>query len=84
MNEILFADGFDEAIVGYCHVSGRVVYDVQKMIFTLVNRDGMEVDEALDYLEYNTFGAYVGPGTPIYINRATKEYIEQEVASNYQ
>ena len=27
MNEILFADGFDEAIDGYCHVSGRVVIE---------------------------------------------------------
>ena len=84
MKGILFADGFDEAIVGYCYNTGRVIYDVQKMIGVLVNRDGMDVDEAIEFLEYNTFGSYMGEGTPIYMNRSTKEYIEQEVAPNYE
>ena len=38
------------------------------MAQTLVD-DGCTYEEAWEYLEFNTFGAYVGEGTPIYMNR---------------
>ena len=28
----------------------------------------MELDEAIEYLEFNTWGAYVGEQTPIYVD----------------
>ena len=61
-------DGFDDALVG--HVSGievRAVYDVQQMIKILVERDKMDHDEAVEYLEFNVLGAYIGDKTPIHI-----------------
>jgi hypothetical protein len=65
----LFADGFDDAIIGMDMNSEvyRVVYGVEKMIFILMHRDSMSEEEALEYLEYNVFSAYLGEGTPIYI-----------------
>lgn len=67
--EMLMADGFDDCIVGYCYTPGpgyRAVYDVDKMIETLIKRDGMTWEEAWEYFEYNTEGAYVGEKTPIF------------------
>tara|TARA_R110000851_G_scaffold220968_1_gene373795 strand:+ start:69 stop:347 length:279 start_codon:yes stop_codon:yes gene_type:complete len=72
-DELLFADGFDDAIVGVS--SGmdepRVVYDIDKMIDILIKEHSMEGQEAIEFLEFNTIFAWVGDKTPIYIN--TKE-----------
>ena len=65
--ECLLADGFDSALVGYTTgIDTKAVYDVGRMIKVLVD-DGMDHDEAVEYLEYNTFGAYVGEKTPVYV-----------------
>ena len=45
------------------------------MIDMLRYRDSMELDEAIDYLEYNVWGAYVGEGTPIYAHEGGKERV---------
>lgn len=66
----IIASGFDSSIVGYTTDSSgiRVIYDAEIMAQTLVD-DGCTYEEAWEYLEFNTFGAYVGEGTPIYMNR---------------
>lgn len=79
----LFADGFDSAIIGITsdRINGieRVVYDAWKMIDVLIKRDNMTPTKALEYLEFNTFTAYVGEGTPIYVDVMTREEIEQRL-----
>tara|TARA_B100001093_G_scaffold103321_1_gene95557 strand:+ start:739 stop:1005 length:267 start_codon:yes stop_codon:yes gene_type:complete len=81
--QTLFADGFDSAIIGITsdRINGieRVVYDAWKMVEVLVERDDMKAREALEYLEFNTFNAYVGEGTPIYVDVMTREEIEQRI-----
>ena len=63
----LFADGFDDCIIGVEHgICGRVVYDKQMMVEELMSQ-GMDECEAIEYLEFNTWGAYVGDQTPLYI-----------------
>jgi len=64
--EAMFADGFDDSILGY-DTKGRVVYSVDAILETLTERDNMSVDEARDYFYFNIDGAYVGEYTPIYI-----------------
>jgi hypothetical protein len=64
----LKADGFDDAIVGVDQESQRIVYDKDKMIQLLIDRDGMTWDDAFEYLEFNTWGAYMGAHTPIYLD----------------
>ena len=65
---LLFADGFDDAIIGLDTLSLRVVYSKQQMIEILVNED-MTPEDAIEFLEYNTWNAYVGEQTPIYVDQ---------------
>ena len=65
---LLFADGFDDAIIGLDTLSLKVVYSKQLMIDILVNED-MTPEDAIEYLEYNTWNTYVGDQTPIYIDQ---------------
>lgn len=63
----LKADGFDAAIIGIDMLSERIIYDKNIMAKILVE-EGMDVDDAIEYLEYNVFGAWVGDHTPIYMD----------------
>jgi hypothetical protein len=65
---LLFADGFDDAIIGLDTLSLKVVYSKQQMIEILVNED-MTPEDAIEFLEYNTWNAYVGEQTPIYVDQ---------------
>jgi hypothetical protein len=62
----VIADGFDDAIIGVDDNNLKIVYDIDEVINILI-RDGMEVDEAIEYYEYNIAGAYVGENTPSFI-----------------
>lgn len=64
--ELLFADGFDAAIIGVDVVSNRVVYSHGLMMEVLV-LEGMTAEDAMEHLDFNVLGAYVGERTPIYI-----------------
>ena len=66
-NKTLFADGFNDAIIGTTD-DARVVYSKTLMLEHLVLTQDMDATEALEYLEYNTWSAYVGEYTPLYIN----------------
>lgn len=65
---LLFADGFDDCIIGISHDFGklRVVYSVEKMIESLMSSGDTYLD-AIDWLEFNTLNAWVGENTPIYM-----------------
>ena len=71
-SQALFADGFDDAIVGVHLDWERVIYDKAKMIEILVN-EGMTDLDAIEYLEFNVWDAYVGTHTPIYIDAVSYE-----------
>ena len=82
-DQTLFADGFDDAIIGvhFDRMVGkyRVVYDSWKMIEALRERDDMTTVEAVEYLEFNVWTAYVGEGTPIYIDVLNREQIIERI-----
>jgi hypothetical protein len=63
--ELMFVDGFDDAIIGIDMVSYRVVYNKEIMIELLI-AEGMSYEDALEHFSYNIEGAYVGEKTPIY------------------
>ena len=65
--EILKADGFDNAVIGIDTNSMRLIYSVQKCIEVL-REEGMDEIDAVEYFEYNVLGAYVGEKTPIWCN----------------
>jgi hypothetical protein len=62
----LYADGYDEAILGADSISGRIIYSVKKCYEVLMERDGMPYDEAVEFFAFNTLGAYMGKETPIW------------------
>tara|TARA_R110002167_G_scaffold89907_2_gene242541 strand:+ start:13618 stop:13881 length:264 start_codon:yes stop_codon:yes gene_type:complete len=65
---LLFADGLDDALVGICPNSLRLVYSRTKVIEVFIQDDGMTEEDAVEYAEHNTFSAYVGNQTPIFID----------------
>ena len=64
---MLFADGLDDAIIGICPNSLKIVYSREMVIRCLIKDDEMSEEDAIEYAEYNTFAAYVGERTPIWV-----------------
>ena len=76
-------DGYDDCIIGVgtrCGMTDVFIYDKHKMITKLVRRDDMTYDEALEFINFNIAGAFMGEDTPILVDRMTraeiKNYIE--------
>lgn len=65
------ADGFKEALIGIGRQFNQdlAIYDYDKCVDILMTRDGMDHDEALEWMEYCVLGAYVGPGTPVFLEK---------------
>jgi len=66
--EILKADGLDEAVIGVEFASGRLVYSKQKIIDILMSDGETSLEDAIDHYDYNIVGSYVGEQTPIYVD----------------
>ena len=69
--DLLFADGFDGAIVGVLEQlkgPALVCYDTAQCLAILEERDGMDEDEAMEFFQFNITGAYVGARTPLFLN----------------
>ena len=75
---MLKIDGHDDAILGPAMIWGMdkkgggirtnvLVYDAEAIRATLMTRDGMDAEEAREYIEFNIEGAYMGPDTPILV-----------------
>jgi len=70
-DDILFADGFNEAIIGFEPNMLKVVYSRSKVIEILMK--DMSEEDAIEYAEYNTFNAYVGEKTPLWVDDMKNE-----------
>jgi len=66
-NEQLKVDGFDDAVIGTDYRNLRLVYSIERMIQILITRDGMDMDEAIEYFDHNIGCAFVGDMTPLYV-----------------
>ena len=66
---ILFAEGFDEAIAGvvWDGERTRVVYDTELILELLMGRSEMSYEAAVEYFDYNIAGSYMGEYTPLYL-----------------
>ena len=68
--DALFADGFDDAILGPLRRCGQptlVAYSYAKAVEVLMRRDGMEYEEAVEWMEFNVVGAWMGEHTPTWL-----------------
>ena len=70
---MLKIDGHDDAIIGPAMVwteDGNLrdvlVYDAEK-IREILMRDGMDAEEAREFIEFNIEGGYLGIDTPILV-----------------
>jgi hypothetical protein len=72
------ANGFEKAFIGWFTRVGKptvCVYDIDKCLAILMLRDNMTEEAAREYLEFNTIGAWVGEGTPAFMQRGSfKEF----------
>lgn len=66
--ELVLADGLDEAFIGYTDdYPARAIYDKALCVQCMMD-EGMSMEDAIEYLEFNTFYTYVGEQTPLFIN----------------
>lgn len=66
----LLMDGFDEAFIGWSRRINEpllAVYSYDGLIKVCTERDGMDFEEAVEYVDYNVIGAWVGEQTPIIV-----------------
>jgi hypothetical protein len=65
-------DGYDEAIIGPASIwrdsttVSVLVYDAEK-IREILMRDGMDAEEAREFIEFNIEGGYLGIETPVLV-----------------
>lgn len=63
-------DGLDEAIIGVTEEFGnnsRILYSKDKILNILCERDGMNIEEAIEFYDYNILGLYAGEQNPIFL-----------------
>lgn len=64
-------DGLDAALIGIAHRCGQpalAVYDYQLCVEAF-EQEGMTYEEAVEWLDFNVVGAWVGPNTPVMLVR---------------
>tara|TARA_R110001592_G_scaffold129656_5_gene342351 strand:+ start:198 stop:425 length:228 start_codon:yes stop_codon:yes gene_type:complete len=67
---MLKADGLDKAVLGVgmrCGKEDILVYSYDKCIKLFMENDKMTYEEAIDWMEYNVVGAWLGEQTPIFV-----------------
>ena len=65
----LYANGFEDALIGlgWQHTKLIAIYDYDKCVEILILREEMTHEEAIEWMEYNVVGSYVGEYTPIFM-----------------
>jgi hypothetical protein len=63
--ELLIANGFDEAILGIKENTMRIIYSVSKCL-EIIEAMGIPEQEPLEHFYFNVHGSYVGEKTPIF------------------
>ena len=65
------ADGLEDAIIGIgsrINMPDVLVYSYNKCLKIFMERDGMTREEAVEGMEFNVVGAWVGETTPIFVH----------------
>lgn len=67
------ADVYDPAVIAFAIGVGSragqhfLVYDRELVVEQAVEHEGMDYETAVEWHEFNTFGAYLGAGTPVFV-----------------
>lgn len=75
---------FETAVIGTDVLTGRVIYDYGKMVEYLVEKEGWEHIDAMDWIDYNTLRAlpYMGENAPIIMDNISEFLKDYEVEEN--
>lgn len=66
--DMILYDGCDDAIIGVGSVHSKpliAVYCYNKLVDVFVKQEDMTYEEAMEYIDFNIVGAYVGETTPL-------------------
>jgi hypothetical protein len=66
---LLLPENFDKALIGFIERAGMepvALYDREIVLRVFMDNDGMSMDEATEWFEYNVLGSYIGVGTPAF------------------
>ena len=74
MDGVLLADGFEEAFIGLGRHGphNMAVYDYEKCVLILMKKEGWTEEEAVEWMEYNVVGAWVGEQTPVFVETTVR------------
>lgn len=78
---LLLWPGFEAAYLGLVHrcaMPSVACYDYERMVKVLVTRDGMEDEDAREFLDFNYVGGYVGERTPFVLRAAPLDELTED------
>ena len=82
----LLWDGFEPAFIGVLRRFGQksaiAVYDYGRCVDILIKRDNMEEDEAVEWIEHNCLGGWLGEGTPAMVFGCSMRELAEECGIN--
>lgn len=77
---MLIAEGYDKAIIGVVEevwgVPDRIVYDTEKILEILQERDGMTHEGAREFFDFNIVGSYMGEDTPLFVDTGAMSILD--------
>lgn len=68
---------YDAAVVG-ATFDGRAIYDADHVIRCTMTADGMSFEDAVEWHSFNTFCAYQGPKTPLFVDIGFKVDVSED------
>jgi len=74
----LLADGFEDALIGFGQQFNQkiAIYDYARCVEVLAAQ-GFSYEDAIEWMEYDVVGAYVGRRTPIFLTERVKKKKKQ-------
>tara|TARA_R110000744_G_scaffold97318_3_gene188073 strand:+ start:3774 stop:4091 length:318 start_codon:yes stop_codon:yes gene_type:complete len=68
-DDVLYADGLDYALIGHTMTGEHTlaVYDYWRCVEWFEQTTDMSYQDAIEWVDFNVTGAFVGPQTPIFI-----------------
>ena len=79
--KLIKADGLEDAIIGVgsrINMPDVLIYSYNKCVDILMEKEGWTHEEAIEWMDYNVVGAWVGETTPIFVHEIPSDQKVQE------